>query len=115
WLLYGTGGFAWAYDQLIRSQLAEPSTVDNTTLWRSGWTLGAGIAVPIGGEWGAAVQYQYRNLGNGHAAVPSPAQTFGSDLTLHGVQLSLNYHIGDDAGLADLSEGPTPLDLDWLA
>jgi high affinity Mn2+ porin len=115
WLLYGTGGFAWAYDQLIRSQLAGPSTVDNATLWRSGWTLGAGIAVPIGGQWSAALEYQYSNFGSGHATFPSPAQTFASNLTLHGVQLSLNYHIGDDAGLADLSEGPTPLDLDWLA
>src|SRR5262249_9115281 len=29
WLLYGTGGFAWAYDQLTRSQLAGTSTTEN--------------------------------------------------------------------------------------
>ena len=115
WLLYGTGGFAWAYDQLTRSHLAGTSTDENATLWRPGWTLGAGIGVPIGGQWSAALEYQYSNFGNGHVTFPSPAQTFASDLTLHSVQLSLNYHIGDDAGLADLSEGPTPLDLDWLA
>src|SRR4030095_16700464 len=43
WLLYGTGGFAWAYDHLTRSQLAGTSTVDTATLWRLGWALGAGI------------------------------------------------------------------------
>src|SRR5262249_11361082 len=110
-----TGGFAWAYDQLTRSQFAGNSTVENATLWRPGWTLGAGIGVPIGGQWGAALEYQYNSFGRGHGALSSPAQSFASDLTLHSVQLSLNYHIGHDATLADLGEGPTPLDLDWLA
>src|SRR5262249_36516815 len=47
WLLYGTGGFAWAYDQLTRTQFGSPSTVKTATLWRPGWTLGAGVQVPI--------------------------------------------------------------------
>lgn len=115
WLLYGTGGFAWAYDQLTRSQLGGTSTVENTTLWRPGWTLGAGVGVPIGGQWSAALEYQYSNFGRSHATFPAPAQTVASDLALHSVQLSLNYHIGDDAGLVDIGEGPTPLNLDWLA
>ena len=115
WVLYGTGGFAWAYDQLTRTQFAGTSTVEDATLWRAGWTLGAGIGVPIGGQWSAALEYQYSNFGGGHVTFPSPAQTFASDLTLHTVQLSLNYHIGHDATLADLAEGPTPLNLDWLA
>ena len=40
----------------------------------------------------------------------SPAQTFASDLTLHSVQLSLNYHICHDATLEDLGAGPAPLE-----
>jgi len=115
WLLYGTGGFAWSYDQLTRSRFASPSTAETATLWRPGWSVGAGIGVPIGGQWSAALEYQYSNLGSGDVTFPAPAQTFTSDLTLHTVQLSLNYHVGHDAGLADLSEGPAPLDLDWLA
>jgi high affinity Mn2+ porin len=116
WLLYGTGGFAWAYDQLTRTQFAATSTTENATLWRSGWTLGAGIALPIGGQWSAALEYQYSSFGRSHATFPAPAQTFDSNLALHSVQLSLDYHIGDGAGLVDVvSNGPSPLELDWLA
>src|SRR5262249_33979288 len=107
WLLYGTGGFAWAYDQLRRSQFAT-SRVEDDTLWRPGWTLGAGIGVPIGGQWSAALEYQYSSFGTGHVTFPSPAQTFASNLTL-------NYHIGEGATLEDLGEGPAPLDLDRFA
>jgi high affinity Mn2+ porin len=114
-LLYGTGGFAWSYDELTRSRFAGPSKVENATLWRPGWTLGAGIGVPIGGQWSAALEYQYSNFGSGQVTFPAPAQTFASDLALHSVQLSLNYHIGHDTELVDLGEGPAPLDLDWLA
>jgi high affinity Mn2+ porin len=114
-LLYGTGGFAWAYDRLTRSQLTGTSTVKDATLWRLGWALGAGIELPLGGRWSAALEYQYSNFGRSHVTFLAPAQTFASDLALHSIQLGLNYHIGDDARLVDLSNGPTPLDLDWLA
>ena len=114
WLLYATGGFAWAYDQLTRSQFAT-SRVEDETLWRPGWTLGAGIGVPIGGQWSAALEYQYSNFGTGHVTFPSPAQTFASNLTLHAVQLSLNYHIGEAPALEDLGGAPAPLDLDRFA
>jgi high affinity Mn2+ porin len=116
WLLYGTGGFAWSHDQLTRSQLGGSSTVDNATLWRLGWTLGAGVEVPIVGQWSAALEYLYSRFGRSDVTFPAPTQTFASDLAVHTVQLGLNYHIGDDAGLVELiSNGPTPLDLDWLA
>jgi len=116
WLLYGTGGFAWAYDQLTRTQLAGASTTENATLWRVGWTLGAGIELPVGPKWSAKLEYQYSNFGRSDVTFPTAGQTFKSDLDLHSVQLGLNYHIGGTAGLADFArKGPTPLQLEWLA
>jgi high affinity Mn2+ porin len=124
WMLYGTGGLAWAYDRLTCTQLtgvptpacANAGTTENTTLSRLGWTIGAGIAVPIASKWSATLEYQYSDFGHSNVTFPGGAQTFRSDLALHSVQIGLNYHVGNAAGLADvISNGPTPLELDWLA
>lgn len=48
WLLYGTGGFAWSYNQLTRTQLdgspigVLPGTIEKHSFWRLGWIAGAG-------------------------------------------------------------------------
>jgi len=38
WLVYGTGGFAWSYDQIVRTQLAggslPPGADESAFLWR---------------------------------------------------------------------------------
>ena len=124
WLLYGTGGLAWAHERLTCTQLTGASTpacgssgtAENTTLSQLGWTIGAGIAVPIAPKWSATLEYQYSDFGHNNVTFPGGAQTFRSDLALHSVQLGINYHLGDAAGLADIiSKGPTPLELDWLA
>jgi high affinity Mn2+ porin len=55
WLLYGTGGFAFAYDKLQRTQLvgmpvggtAQEGTFQDGLIWRLGWVLGAGLELPI--------------------------------------------------------------------
>src|ERR1700682_4744473 len=53
WMVYGTGGVAWAYDRLTRTQLAgtptggtaDVGTSEAALLWRWGWAAGAGIEV----------------------------------------------------------------------
>ncbi len=45
WLFYATGGFAWTYNQLSLTQLANGAT-ESPFLWRLGFAAGAGFEVP---------------------------------------------------------------------
>jgi high affinity Mn2+ porin len=62
WLIYGTGGVAFAYDKLERIQIAgmpadgtaTTGAVQRALLWRLGWTIGAGLEVPVAPHWTTA-------------------------------------------------------------
>ena len=116
WLLYGTGGFAWAYDRLALRHMAGAPAPEEATLWRLGWTLGAGIERPIAGNWTVKLEYQYRRFSSSTVEFFGAGQTVESDLALQGIQLGLNYHIGGITELDEfVSHAPAPLELDWLA
>jgi high affinity Mn2+ porin len=70
WLYYVTGGLAWTYDQFTRTQLADgptgstPSgTIETSFLGRIGWTVGAGVEVPIASGWTARLEYLHSQYG----------------------------------------------------
>src|SRR6202795_191311 len=89
-LLYGTGGLAWTYDQVTRTQvagfpaagLATPGTVDTRLLWRLGWAAGAGFEIPLSGSWTARAEYLSTGFGHKGVTFPSGAQLFDSDLAM---------------------------------
>src|SRR5262245_41542940 len=58
WLVYATGGFAWTYDQLTLTQLADDTT-DSPFLWRLGWVAGLGVEYAFAPNWSANVEYLY--------------------------------------------------------
>src|SRR5258708_10615853 len=78
-LLYGTGGLAWTYDQVTRTQVAGNSiggfatagTVDTKLVWRLGWAAGAGLAIPLAGK--VAAKAEYLSTGFGRKGVTFPA------------------------------------------
>src|ERR1700722_8606725 len=84
WLLYGTGGVAWAYDKLTRTQLAgtpaggtaEVGTSEAALLWRWGWAAGAGVEVPIAPNWSAKFEYLAAEFGGRPKSFPASAQSF---------------------------------------
>jgi high affinity Mn2+ porin len=124
WLLYGTGGFACAYDKLQRTQIAgmpfggtaNTGDVQNAFLWRLGWTIGAGIEVPVAPNWTAKLEYQYASFGNGSVNFPAGAQRFDSNLTTQSVRVGMNYQIGDAAKWGTfLAGGPTAIEADRFA
>src|ERR1019366_8314408 len=124
-LLYGTGGLAWTYDQVTRIQVAgspvggsaTPGTVDTALMWRLGWAAGAGVEIPIAGGWTAKAEYLWTGFGHLGAIFPSAAQSYASDLALQSFRLGLNYKIGDDnAHISDfLAKGPSALETDNFA
>jgi len=105
WLLYGTGGFAFAYDQLSRTQqvgtptggVAVPGTVENQMLGRVGWAAGAGVEYGFAPHWTAKAEYLFSDFGSHSNLYAQGVQRFNSDLTLQEIRLGLNYRPFHDA------------------
>jgi high affinity Mn2+ porin len=95
WLIYGTGGLAWSYDQLTLTQL-NSGLSEEKNLLRWGWVAGAGVETPILPHWTGRLEYLYTGYDASGATFPV-AQRFNSDLSLSEVRLGLNYKFGDDA------------------
>jgi high affinity Mn2+ porin len=117
WMLYGTGGLAWSYDQFNRTQLmGSPlggSAIAGTSekaapQWRTGWTVGAGLEAAMASNWTATLEYLFTSFGTQSASFPVAAQRFEGDLSVQSVRLGLNYRLGDPAnGASDPVAGPT--------
>jgi high affinity Mn2+ porin len=124
-LLYGTGGLAWTFDQVTRAQIAgvpvvgsaTPGTVDTSTPWRVGWAAGAGVEIPVTGSWTAKAEYLWTGFGHHSEMFAAGAQAFDSDLTMQSIRLGLNYRIGDTTtqGADFLTKGPSALETDRFA
>ena len=123
-LFYGTGGFAWTYDQVTRTEidgtpvgaLATPGTVDTALLWRLGWAAGAGVEIPLAGNWTAKAEYLLTGFGGKGVTFTTGAQVFESDLTMQSIRLGVNYRIGDSTHISDfLAKGPSALETDRFA
>ena len=102
WLVYGTGGVAWTYDKLTRTQLvgtpaggtAAVGTTEAALLWRWGWAAGAGVEIPIAPNWSAKLEYMAAEFGGRPRLFPAAAQSFNSDLTLQSLRFGVNYQLG---------------------
>jgi high affinity Mn2+ porin len=124
-LLYGTGGLAWSYDTVTRSQdagvsfngFAAEGTLDTRLLWRLGWAAGAGIEIPIAESWTAKAEYLSTGFGRKGLTFTAAAEPFNSDLAMQSVRLGMNYRIGDDsAHVSDfLTKGPSALETERFA
>ena len=105
WMVYGTGGVAWSYDRLDRTQLSDTpfaaaGTTETAFLWRWGWAAGAGVEMPIAPNWSAKFEYLATEFGNGKKSFPIAGQSYTADLSIQSLRIGLNYQLG-----ADLSKG----------
>jgi len=106
WLFYATGGFAWTYNQLTVTQLAD-STTDAPFLWRLGWVAGAGIEYAFAPNWSANVEYLFTKYGNSSVIFPNAGLQVTSDFSLQQVRAGLNYRFG--GGGTNVGGGSTGL------
>jgi high affinity Mn2+ porin len=124
-LLYGTGGLAWTYDEVTRTQnagvsfggFAAPGTVDTKLLWRLGWAAGIGVEIPLSSSWTARAEYLSTGFDRKAMTFPTAMETFNSDLAMQSVRFGVNYRIGNDgAHISDfLAKGPSALETDRFA
>jgi len=106
WLVYATGGFAWTYDQLTLTQLAD-GTTDAPFLWRLGWVAGLGVEWAFAPNWTANVEYLFTKYGNSSVMFPNAGLQFTSDFSLQQARASLNYRFG--GGGTNVTGGSTGL------
>lgn len=118
WLVYGTGGFAWTYNQFTRTQIEGTSpggTLPDTSeslflVPRFGWALGAGAEVALTSRWSARLEYLVTQYGNRGVTFAMSGQRFDSDLSLQSIRLGFNYRPGQDKDF--WTKGPSALELD---
>lgn len=125
WLFYATGGFAYSYDQLTRTQLsgtpaggtASPGTIDNRFMVpRFGAAAGGGVEFALTPQWMARLEFLYTGYGSHSVAFPDAAESFKSNLNVETLRVGLDYKLGQDGLDADLfGKGPSALDLGWFA
>ena len=120
WLYYATAGFAWAQDNLTRTQLSDsPSgtadgTIETKFPVRLGWTAGGGVEMPLVPHWTARVEYLYSDYGISSVTFPLAGQRFDSNLTTQQWRVGLNYQLGEAAAKAG-NGGVAPLEGDnWV-
>jgi len=119
WLFYATGGFAYSYDQLTRTQVAgvsgtaRPGTVETLFMVpRVGAAVGAGVEFPLAPHWAARFEYLYTDYGARGVTFPAAAQRFNADLAVQSLRLGLDYQIGNDVVAAGiLTKAPSAPDL----
>ncbi len=87
WLIYGTGGVAWANYKLSVSALGGEVSNDNT---KAAWTLGGGVEWMFAPRWSGKLEYLYMDTGS------TSVTLFGVPFEAHGkdnlVRVGLNYH-----------------------
>src|SRR5262249_55231685 len=106
WLVYATGGFAWTYNQLTLTQLADDTT-DSPFLWRLGWVAGLGVEWAFAPNWTGNLEDLYTKYGNSSVLVPNAGAEFTCAFSLERVPAGLNFRFG--GGGTNINGGSTGL------
>ena len=95
WLVYGTGGYAYARIETEASASAGAASVSlSREETRSGWAVGGGVELAFARNRSARMEYLYVDLGRKDATLVVPGvATIGEDsrVTQNVVRLGVNY------------------------
>jgi outer membrane immunogenic protein len=90
WLVYGTGGVAFA-----DIKHTNYDTVTDSASWtKTGWTAGVGLEYAMVGNWSARLDYRYYDFGSYTRTPGNGNATFTVDNTLQTVTVGLSYRFG---------------------
>jgi outer membrane immunogenic protein len=103
WLLFGSGGFAWANEQVTRTQLqgsyhqATPGTAEKASGTGKGWAAGGGLEWGFAQNWSARVEYLHVELGPESFVFPLAHVRNDAKVTMDIARFGVNYRLGGGA------------------
>ena len=90
WLVYATGGLAWAGERFLNTPAIGS---DKKTLHtRLGWAAGGGVEYALAPDWSVRLEYLYSQFGKADITFPSATQ-YTSNLDFQSLRVGLNRKI----------------------
>jgi outer membrane immunogenic protein len=96
-LVYGTAGYAWANQEMIRTQQigtingAPPGTVESASGVASGWTAGGGVEWAITPNWSFRAEYLHLDFASQSFSFPLAGQRIDATAKIDVARVGLNY------------------------
>ena len=94
-MIYGTGGAAWARNELTVSGFGITLTEDRT---HSGWVAGGGIEWALWDNWTVKAEYQFLSFDSERFLSGPVAGGIDVDTDIHTIRIGLNYRFGGGYG-----------------
>ena len=96
-LIYGTGGFAWAHEVNTRTQQtgtvnnAVPGTIEEHGTLASGWTAGLGVEWGVSPGWVLRAEYLHLDFGNQTFSFNAAGQRIDASVNAEVVRVGASY------------------------
>ncbi|HWM80596.1 MAG TPA: carbohydrate porin [Pseudolabrys sp.] len=105
WLIYITGGFAWAGSEMTRA--SAPGADDNVDRQRlrGGWSAGGGIAYAFAAPWSLRAEVLYYKFDSASVTFPG-GPSYASHFDLWTARVGLDYRFGAGADGAAAIRAP---------
>jgi outer membrane immunogenic protein len=90
WLLYATGGAAWANFETTHNFVVG-ANFDRSNYTPAGWTLGAGLEYAFMGNLSARLEYRYADYGSATVTSAAPGLSYVERASEHAIRGGLSY------------------------